>query len=141
MKHLILIPVLLLLTLTVSAQQMRDSSVTKPVLAKNLMVTVNYGGVTDQYLIPAEDVAAWIAARGVATADTTRPINTAILGHIIAEVERHKTAWQSAKQSELGLLDPDTMTLTAMRQAAAAIRLKYRQYPYNYSIPVPVVER
>ena len=104
MKHLILIPILLLLTITASAQQMRDSSVTKPVLAKNLMVTVNYGGVTDQYLIPAEDVAAWIAARGVSTSDTTRPINTAILGHITAEVERHRAAWQQAKQNELGLL-------------------------------------
>ena len=140
MKPLTLL-LLLVLAIPASAQQMRDSSATKMVLTRNLMITCNYGGVVTQHLVPAEDVAAWIAARGVSSADSTNPVAEAILGHIKAEIARHAQVWQQAKQFELGLLDPDTMTLTAMRQAAAVIRLKYRQYPYSYTIPVPVVLR
>lgn len=141
MKHLILIPILLLLTITASAQQMRDSSATKPVLTKNLMITCNYGGVVTQYLVPAEDVAAYINGRGASSADSLNPIADAVLSHIKGEIGQYVEAWQARKQAELGLLDPDVMTLTAMRQAAAAIRLRYRQYQYPYSISVPVVLR
>lgn len=132
-----LIPVLSLLLVTSASAQLMDSTATRQVNTRQMTITVNYGGVTDQYTISAEEVAGWIGCRGLSSEkDTTRPINTALLGHIRAEVQRCAQTWIKNRDYELGLVDQDdSMTLAQIRAAKQAVRLKYRQYTYTWTVP------
>lgn len=141
MKHLTLIPILLFLALTASAQTMRDSTWFEQTAASRVIIEYRYNGVVVRDTMTVEDVSAWIAVRGLSSADSTRPIQDGLKSHLRTEIGRCRQIADERRDTELAAVDPtDTLTSTQYRAAKAEIRQRYRSIPIERRKAVPVLE-
>lgn len=140
MKNVIILTLLILSAASVSAQTMRDSTVTIPIIARACVIAVSYQGTVVRDTLTPDQVAAWVAARGVSSSDSTAPIQAGLISYLRAEIGRHHGAWVSRRDLELGLVDADdSQTLAQIRAARTAIRTRYRQWQYHYTVKVPAL--
>lgn len=130
---------LFLLVATAAGQTMRDSTIYTTVVAKQAVITVNYGGVQVRDTVSAERVAAWVTIRG-GSRDTTMPVRD-MLSHLRSEIGRCHGLWLERMTVDMAGVDQgDTQTLAQIRAARAAIRVRYRSYVYPYTVRVPVLD-
>ena len=141
MKHLTLIPILLFLALTASAQTMRDSTWFEQTPASRVIIEYKYNGVAVRDTMTVEDVSAWIAVRGLSSADSTRPIQDGLKSHLRTEIDRCRKIADERRDTELAAVDPtDSLTSTQYRAAKTGIRQRYRSIPIERRKAVPVLE-
>lgn len=139
MKKIVFIFFALTVCAVAQEQQMRDSTVYTTVVAKQAVITVNYGGIQVRDTVSAGQVAAWIAIRG-GSRDTTMPVRD-MVSHLRSEIGRCHGLWLDRMTADMAGVDQDdTQTLAQIRAARAAIRLRYRSYAYPYTVRVPVLE-
>lgn len=128
------------LTMCALAQepQMRDSTVTVPIIARACVITVSYQGNVVRDTLTPDQVAAWITQRG-GSRDTLMPVRD-ILSHLRAEIGRcHQISIDRMTVEMAGVDQGDSQTLAQIRAARAAIRTRYRQWQYSYPVKVPML--
>ena len=141
MKNLITLILLILSAATASAQTMRDSLYQTQVPARVCVIIYAYSGVQVRDTMTVEDVSAWIAVRGLSSADSTRPIQDGLRAHLRTEIDRCRKIADERRDTELAAVDAgDTMTITQYRAAKTEIRRRYRSIPIERKKAVPVLD-
>lgn len=141
MKNLIILTLLIFPAATASAQTMRDSTYFETTAASRVIIEYRYSGVIVRDTMTVEDVSAWIAVRGLSSADSTRPIQDGLKSHMRTEIDRCRAIADERRDTELAAVDPtDTLTSTQYRAAKTEIRQRYRSIPIERRKAVPVLD-
>ena len=141
MKHIIILTLLTLAAATATAQTMRDSTWFEQTPASRVIIEYKYNGVAVRDTMTVEDVSAWIAVRGLSSADSTRPIQDGLKSHLRTEIDRCRKIADERRDTELAAVDPtDSLTSTQYRAAKTEIRQRYRSIPIERKKAVPVLE-